>query len=886
MGLPRAYHVLINDIPYTLAEEWARLNEMPASKWIEREPRGSIQRPDAEVGAFTTKEESDWDGESYANWQDGMGQRSLDHADANRSRYETGWRLDGSRQGELRLQPASEELGGITGRTPTGVACSAGGVYYAVWRNATSDDDLYYYNDALDTWTAITKGAGVDASPTDGQISAVGTDGHHVYLAVTGSPAGSNGIFRYIPGGATVWISHVEKVSAMSCYAGYLCLARDNVSGETGLPIPVPDGSSAGYLDWAAEPNRAYVPCTPNPASIWNPSLVTVGLITHETHVYWLTKEKTGGEEALLTRYNPIIAGYDFCEVARLPRGFVPTSIEAYSSRIFVGGHERTPTIDYKAVSASGIGVIYAVVPGEAWERLVHIGESELDDNRVFAMACWQRWLYFIAGASIYRWNLARGGYEHVDELELGVPVEHWSDVGAAWTLVWDGSADPGSVGYVAEQSTSPPPALAASYTASVAYFRVANAAWTVWHYDDPLLTGDGMMEFKVQGICSDAGIHGIANDEASLAVRTVADKAKAGTYATLYVRRREVYIDKNGVTKTRYVWDSLGKYEAQTGSENWITARLILDDTEKIGKVFVNGELKRSLAYTHIPASAEVFPDVPVTNTVWFSIGGPVRDQTNKQERIYFDYVQYVRGLLIDPPPTTIVGAPAGLDAYYGCAFASISTKAVYRTRRELEQVYQTSGYAIMSASSCGWAGIAKYLRYVELVHDPINAGESVLVTIIVDGQEQDTLTFDQAVCGGASRSLIGIPSAVALWPGIEAATISAKVQLKGPGYSTPVVRGVNLLATLETVNRYQFVLNCYDQTPDSSGSGVAQPYDGQILIDNLRQVRGRPVSFDTALTGPFIGRIESLEFHDGVHTNASASEYQGIVVLQVREL
>lgn len=883
MAVPRGYDVLINGIPYVAAHRWAAARDMTAMAWVEDEAEIPIQRPDHDVGAYLSRDRSDWYVESFRNWQDGAGQRSLDHADANRSRYHSSFCIDASRQGALRLQPATVSLAEVAGRRPTAVACEGMGRVWVVFRGTDGKDALYYYDQASDSW--VLRGG---AHPSDGVITAICSDGDYVYFSVTGAAAG-NGVYKCRAGTASTKISSVQKITGMCVVAGYLCVARDKVSGETNIP----NGSSAGYLDFTAEPNRAYVPCTPNPGSVWMPELSTEDLVEVDDSAYWLVRsaeDTTIGEQTRLFRFNPLSEGGGFSPVATFPTGFVGECAAAGLGEVYVGGYYKAPKVDDSGPSASGMGVIYRVIPGGTWERVVHIGEDELTDSRIFAMACYERYLYFVAGASLYRLAMQRGGYEHVAELPTGVPTTSWSDIEpSGWTDSWEGETDPQSEGWSLTPRYDKDPKLVVESADSKTYLRCENASWALFRKADPQLTGDAMMEFSVTRIVSDGGMQGIGNSSAALLTRTVANKVyQGGTYCYVQVRRRQ---------GGSFVWDEIGMWPAWKGTDpsgdKMVTVRLQLDHTNKRGVVYINGQEKRSIPYNQLPLSKPIFHTgkeektaIPLKNAVFFSVGSPINDQTVERERIYYDYVRYVRGQLVDPPPVTYVGDQARLIARYGSVFSAVSGKAVFRTRRQGESAYATSGWLRTSETSMGIDGLAKYLRYIDLRHEPLGAGQQIHITPLVDGQSYETFVVSEASSPGDRQTILALPTGLRQQLAIEGSSVAVLIKLVGPGDSTPVLYNVTIRATIETVRRYQYILNCYDATPDASGSGVDQPYSGQVLIDNLRQIQGRSVEIESRISGRYIGRIERLELRQGIDTDGSESEYQGVVVLRIREL
>jgi hypothetical protein len=880
MAEPRSFDIKINGMPYVFAHAWAERHSTKANKSLEDEAKIPIQRPDHEVGAYLGRESSDWYVESYRNFQDGAGQRSLDHAAANRSRFVDSRSIDGSRQAEMRLAAATSTLTGVAGRTPTAVACEGMGRLWCVWRDAYGHDALYYYDQATDAWYGAPNSS---VYPYDGGISAICSDGDWVYFAVTGSLS-VNGVFKVRAGTSTVKISDVQSISAMAVCMGYLCVARDGVAGEN----PIPNGSSAGYLDFTAEPGRAYVACTPSETSVWMPNLVTEDLVAlDDNFVYWLVRSGEGatiGEESRIYKFNPTAEGYAFGSAATFPTGFTAECLCGYLGRLFCGGYEKTPTVDNSAVSSSGMGEIYSLTPGETWERVVHIGEEELADSRIWSITAYERFIYFLAGSQLYRYSIVEGGYEHVGALASGVETAYWTDLPpASWTLTWDATGEPPASNWVREDSTNPAPDTHVECSGGLAYVRCENNAWSMWRHADPALTGDGMLEFAIQGIVSDGGMHGIGNSSAALVVRTVAGTVFEGnTYCYLYVRRRRNKI---------YEWDHVGTFPDWRANEkdagHLVTIRLQLDDTAKAGYIYVNGELQRSIAYAELSLGQPVFwTTIPLANSVFFSVGSPRTDQTREKERIYFSYLRYNRGTLYDPPPTTMVGDSAKLIARYGSVFAAVSGAGCYRTSRYNERGYATEGWLRLSDSSMGIDGVKKYLRYTDVLHAPLGFDEEIRITTYIDGAPYETFVLNQAACGGERLSSLSLPTGFGTKLAIDAYTVGAKVELRGPGTSTPVVYAVVLRGTLETVRRYIYILNCYDLTPDSSGSGVDQPYSGQVLLANLRQIRGRAVEFESRIEGTFVGKIEQLELHHGIDTDGSESEYQGVVVVQVREL
>jgi hypothetical protein len=885
MAVPRTYDLLINGMPYVLDHLWARAQGIAPMRSLEEEASIPIQRPDHEVGAYLAREKSDWYVEAYRNWQDGSGQRSLDHADADRSRFYSSYATDGSRQGELRLAPATVGLTAVAGAVPTAVACEGMGRLWCVWHGA--HDNLYFYNQASDTWSVAP-----GTHPTDGSITACCSDGDYVYFAVTGSTAeggAGNGVWKVRASTSSSKISALQKITGMCVVTGHLCVARDQVSSEEG----VPNGSSAGFLDFTAEPNRAYVPCTPTGSSFWGPNLVSEELCALNSYAYWLVRSGEGaviGEEAKVMRFSPIAEAYDFGEVQAFPVGFTGECMCSYLDVLYVGGYEKVPTYDDAGVSDSGMGEIYRLEPGGTWERVVHIGEEELADSRIFALTPYERFIYFIAGSQLYRYSIVHGGYEHAGQLASGVETLYWTDIGPSeWTETWDGSTAP-PIDFVLTKSPTPNnPDLLVESSDGVTYLRANNRSWAVWRHADAALTGNAMMEFKVQGIVSNGGMHGIGNSDAALIVRTVAGVVfDGGTYCYVYLRRRSV---------GNYIWDLVGVYPDWRAAGNdpghWVTIRLQLDHTNRKGLVFVNGVLRRSVDYVAISTAEPVWGTTSLKNAVFFSVGSPDEErkhepvpQTRERERIYFDYLRYVRGVIVDPPPVTYRGDVARLVARYGSVFAVISSRNVYRTRRSSESAYATYGWMRVSDSSMGIDGVKKYLRYIDVLHESLKVGEEIRLTTYVDGEPYEVFVLNQAACAGERLSSISLPTGVGTRLAIDCYTAGFKIEFFGPGTSTPLVSTIVLRCTLETVNRYIYVLDCQDQSFDASDSGVYQEYSGETLIDNLRQIKGRAVEFWSPISGTFIGKFEDLELHHWRASDESESEYHGTVVLKVREL
>jgi len=829
--------VWLNSVAFAADRAWAAEHNTAAMMLIEDEAELEVRRPDPELGLYVAREKSDWCLQGYRDWQAGAGQRSLDHAGALTNRFYSSEAIDIATRGRIKLAPSLDEVETVANRTPTGVCCEGHSYQWAVWREAGGTDNLYFRSTG--NWTVA---PGV-AHPTTGQITAVICDGDYIYAAFTGAGA-ADGIYKGRSLTAFVKVSDVENVTKMAVCMGHLCLARDYVTGET------VNGSSAGYLDFTAEPNRAYVPCTPTTANIWMPNVDTKAFCVLDTHVYWMI---ASGQETAIYRFNPIAVGYDFAEVARFKEGFLGEAMEGYLGRLFVGGYLRTANAVDNAISASGIGVLYGVLPSDnSYERLVRLGENESEDNRIMALAAHGDYIYMIAGAGLWRYDVTTGSYAHLGALASGVAATYWSDV-PAWTATWDGSAEPAAP-WAFTKSTSPDGTPTLDFAGNRMNVKVANNGWAMWKRDSVGMVADCMMETAIYGAVSDGGEFGLANDEALLRISVTKPAYMLGVI--------HLWVYRGGIPYP------VGAYPS--GSAIGTTVRLVLDDTLDRGYVYVNGFKKVTIPYSQLPLATVM--GAAMESCIYLSCGSTRGDQSSEGEEITYDYASFHATTIVLPPPVSYTGVTCALLASLSGIYSLISGDSVYALARTNQQSYATSGEVVTSESSMG-TELLKHLRYIDVVHDFVGSGETIWVTPIIDGIEREPYEIDSTETSRRTQlELSTLEEDGEVVNSIEAYTVALKIGLEGPGDGTPEVISATVRGTVESVRRYQYVLSCLD---------TLGFYSPSQLIDHLKSISGRAIDVSANLGGTYVGKIERIEIHE-----ARSATYAGVAVVRIREL
>lgn len=399
------FDVIIDGHGFVAAWDWARQNGY-LSAAIDVTDEGDVpygSTPAAESQPLLAREKSDWYVWEVTNWQSGAGQRTHDEADALDARFYESARIDITSQGQVGLASVPVTLTNPFGWRPTGKVCSALGTVWAVFRQGPNDKVAY--------WAGAEWRFPSGQPNTGGKVSSICSDGPVVYVAWPDSKVMQMRVTAAEASTTAMTTANVDRVTAMCVSSGMLCVAREGVHGEDG----VPEGASAGYINYATP--RAYVPCTPtlgeSETFITMPDLGIVGMCTEGTWAYILT---ANGQLTHIYRFQPLTGTFE--DAAGFADGFVGTCLCGTAGLVFIGGYYH-PGVDANGLELAGVGIgaVYMLSPGSGVELLTDIGEEVITDHRVQSVAPHGKRLAVIAGESLLWWDLVKGGWHHRSEV-------------------------------------------------------------------------------------------------------------------------------------------------------------------------------------------------------------------------------------------------------------------------------------------------------------------------------------------------------------------------------------------------------------------------------------------------------------------------------------
>jgi hypothetical protein len=776
-------------------------------------------------GDYGVRDVEDYFRICQTDWSAGGGQMTYDREADSESAFRESLNIDVSTVGEFRLGPglldAADEL-----TTPVVLAALTDGSNVPTVYCGRSDTPYLVYSTDNVTWTAC--GAALGAAP-----ACLATDGQKVYAATLGAGDGGGIVYAGDTGGFASYSADASNmdVTALAFASGTLYATKY-------------DGTVAqlGYFD-GATPSVWAALSPASGAAINLPGLTTFGLVAKGSYVYWGI---TGGMVTKVYKGLFVDGSADVIEeVCAFPTGFVGASMCSYLDTVYVGGHFDGTTAN------TGIGAIYAIID-DAPALLSDVGTDRDADNRVIAMCPYERSLYFVSGADVWRWDLVRGGYSHhcaladVGSVEVETPI--------AWEVDADMTAAPAAItvtndhftaGYNADNLDATAKCLRLYPTAADSSYQVrfndADAAWTLddatgetlevalpyaffTGHGDPREDRKSFLTFGIAG--SDKGVRVVLWRKHDMCWGQLI----SGLFEPELLDHPVPWYKPGVGVVGGWTWDCLATLGPISLEAH--TFRLTLKDAE--ANLYLDG--------VRVAGGTATKKQVPA--------GFLIRAEslTLPSFDMYFDNVAFTTAGAFDPTArSTITGA--GL----ACARDAVWVPCTGTTTRKTEG-YAESGELTASSTAGNMPTVDKFFSRIDVqLKKPLPAACTLSLRGVIDGGA----VVDLAEDGSLSTANLRVFSVLA-----KGRSITPTFALTGDGTDTPEVTDTAVLFTPmpRSAKLYSYIIRCWERVEDNNGHLWDE--DAATVADWLEELDGEVVTVSRPGRADFVAKVESTQW------------------------
>ena len=813
-------------------------NERPLTKSSKPAEIGSAVQIADQNSRYNVRDANDYLRMDIYDWAEGAGQKSYDTPGANAAKFYDSRNVDISERGELRLGPGVTACTvPITGETAAiiGSKCiSALGYCFAAFDPAGSDPRLTirYSQTNATGWV----GVDLDGSGADpvGSVTAFATDGQYAYAALSGAD-GDGSVWKGIASATEDWTSlnadaANRNVVALAYCGGTLYGAKGSGSAAT----------QVGYFNssgiWTEITGMTFAYQTP------------VALATLGNYAYMVTY--AGGVSKVYTVQHNDGAGTNVViDLATFPTGFRATCAYGYLGNLYVGGYYETAT------ASVGIGAIY-LINGNSMALLTTIGEDATEDWRIMSITGHMKHLYFLANNSVYKWSLELGGYHHY--FDVSTP-----GAGFTWTVTEAMTSEPTTPTWTKTTSTAAPTVACASGTLTA---TLAASEWAQYVDGASLSASTGHCAEITFGTAIAAG--GTTDQAGPMSAISSSDSELLDLYLDdgngSYRTRLAIFVKKD-TAWPYYQKVRFGMY----GTIGWTYTSYV--DAESLCAKTLRVSSKSGLASLYLddsPLLTSVALGAAAANQVVLLIHG----RSATQSIIKIDQLRY--SAAGDNPNDAATGVATMCHAA-NAVWVAIENTAIYKSNTS----YQTSGYLQASDAAARMAGVDKWYRAVDVVHDSM-AALSESATISVD-------TWVDGAYGGddAGATIADNDDALTLHTcdvNVQGTSFRSRVNLAGSGSETPVVRSlVTRFLPEATPTLWTFIFRCVNGVPMHNGR--EWDYDAWDAIAHLYNAVNSVCTVDTLYGDSITGHIESVDF---LASYPSKAVGQGLVQVTLRVL
>jgi len=741
------------------------------------------------------------------------------------------------------------------------------------------------------------------------ECTAITSHGGFTYAAIY-TPGGtdSGGVYYGAPlDTANLWASYAAttNVVALASCAGYLCGVRQGLGS--------PDTTTAGYWTTAGVWTIASVSAatSTNPLAVIDhgltgydsTSVLTAGLSAINNWVYWVTTD--GQERSNIYRYQPGTAG-SFALVASLPQGFIASSAIGHLGNLYIGGWTDQQYVDPDNVSEGRYKGSLYILAGES--DLVHLvtwgGKDETGDVRVRGLAPNGPDIHVMTTSDVRIYNVERSAWWHYADISNGSVSGETGDI--PWTtngFVYDPTdsdgVEPDDTGsctgdyttMTKDTATSPALVITDGDSYSDGYsltisgkhdkiFECASNKWARWTVDGIPALDRGTLDVEFGNGLSAAGTFVVAGANKEVRVRCFAPLPSSGPVPSnppdmqfalgFYDSGAYDYINSSAFAQTQWV---------QSGDMVIFQYRdfhMRVTLSQSGANLYIDGDLIQSMPYDRLKTVTGAD-----ASKVWFSVGWPGVTQTNTtSERIGINSIKFTPDEVYPPDyvSTPTITDMKGIAVYEGRTIVPAPGLGV----NWIDPRFQHDTAWLQTSDSSHHMGtVEKFFSSVDVQHSPLTSGQSVLVTVYVNG----------VAAGSATNSTPGSKTTTANM-NASGKSISVKTTLmdtdnqNGQRSWAYRLRVNDVTANFFPPNSrliHSIVLNCRQGVTMSNNQ--TWDHDPDTAIHHILDIADAgEVCRVTDRTGTYDAHVDKAQFAEGKGTN-----YGGVVgalSAQVREL
>lgn len=802
---------------------------------IER-PSDNLKTNNASTkGSFGVKDPTDANRVIQTDWSEGAGQKTYDRDIDSERAFESSRNIDVSTVGELRLGPQMDMTLQASMLPPLishGTISNGTPLVWGSFSDASTATNRVRWTTEGSVWTRLAS-TGPDGSPvsfaSDGETLWMASTTGHVYTLTY------DGATQYAPAD-----TNTHDITDLAVTAGYLYGAKGTATTDARLGVWLPRTSLPVGDEWTA--------LSPVEGEAINAAGTTFGLVASGNYVYWgVTNNQV--TKVLKARYSATAGDVVLTTVATFPFGFVGACMTAYLGTIYVGGHYMWEQ------PKRGVGSIYAII-NDTPARLLDIGGRD-SDNRVLAMAPYEKSLYFVSGLQMWRWDLVLGGHSHFAGPLYSMPVTAYAD------LTWTGTY-----------------AMSAAPTGATA--TIVGSAWAEYndiHQSANCVQLSAIQNSSVEVVVPETGIGSATTLEVDLPAYAIED-VQVGSLNKSYVGvRNGTNSAKINLSKpnTRGV---VGYTCALACGTNTLatfnipvisvphTLRLTLDGTS--AKAYVDDVLVGSGTTTSSTPDKNIYYGVDN----WAS--------SDAMCNFHIDEIRWLDELYDANLVNDVTSEGVGLACMSNMVVASCSGygPAVTDPGKYVVSDQTITPHILFSRTSGNMPTVAKYFSAVHVTLEaPLPEGCVVTAFLTIDGtavsiEADETLSEDYLL-------VFPVPSSVATG---NFAQLRLDIENTDSTVTPRIAEAALLFEPVPKVPKsYAYFIRCWQNAQDNSDHDWDE--DAVTVADWLEEIAGQVVTVERAGRSSYTGRIEALELAEGP-PSGKANGREGLWSLSVKAL